>query len=412
MNTKADVSPDTSVASPIAARMARTPRSASNMAAQKAREMRARGVKLLDLTTGEPDFETPDNIKHAAIEAIRAGDTHYTNVDGTPALKDAIIRKFARENNLSYKPNEIIVSNGAKHIIYNAFAVTLEEGDEAVIPTPCWVSYPSMVSLWGATPIIVPTDESSSFKLTPEQLKSVISDRTKWLVLNSPNNPTGSIYTKQELQDLAKIVERYPRAHVLMDDIYEHLNYTGIPFSTMAEAAPQIADRVLTVNGVSKAYAMTGWRIGYAGGPAVIVSEMSKLQTQSTSNPCSISQAATIEALNGPQDAVAAYRREYEVRRDLVIAAINSIEGLHCQKPDGAFYAFVSCRDLLGRKAGDGQVIDNDATFVSKLLEAGVGSIAGSAYGTPGYFRISTATSQQILREGCEVIRSFCSSLT
>ena len=374
----------------------------------KAREMRAAGKDVIGLGAGEPDFDTPDNIKEAAIEAIKKGDTKYTAVDGTPALKKAIKEKFKRENNLSYDLNQITVGTGGKQVLYNAFMATINKGDEVVIPAPYWVSYPDMILLAGGKPKIVKCNEEDNFKLTPSKLKKAISKKTKWIILNSPSNPTGASYTKSEIKDLAEILKRNKKIYILSDDIYEHITYDNFKFSTIAEIK-ELKDRTLTMNGVSKSYSMTGWRIGYAAGPLEIIKSISKIQSQSTSNPSSISQAAAVEALNGTQDFIQERADSFKERRDFVVNSLNNIKGLSCLKPDGAFYVFPSCKKLLNKKTK----LKTDTHFVQTLLEqANVAVVQGSAFGLPGYFRISYATSMENLKKAMDRIKSFCESLS
>ena len=374
----------------------------------KAREMRAAGKDVIGLGAGEPDFDTPDNIKEAAIEAIKKGDTKYTAVDGTPALKKAIKEKFKRENNLSYDLNQITVGTGGKQVLYNAFMATINKGDEVIIPAPYWVSYPDMILLAGGKPKIVKCNEKDNFKLTPSNLKKAISKKTKWIILNSPSNPTGASYTKSEIKDLAEILKRNKKIYILSDDIYEHITYDNFKFSTIAEIK-ELKDRTLTMNGVSKSYSMTGWRIGYAAGPLEIIKSISKIQSQSTSNPSSISQAAAVEALNGTQDFIQERADSFKERRDFVVNSLNNIKGLSCLKPEGAFYVFPSCKKLLNKKTK----LKTDTHFVQTLLEqANVAVVQGSAFGLPGYFRISYATSMENLKKAMDRIKSFCESLS
>ncbi len=374
----------------------------------KAREMKAAGKDVIGLGAGEPDFDTPDNIKEAAIEAIKRGDTKYTAVDGTPALKKAIQAKFYRQNRLSYELDQITVGTGGKQVIYNAFMATVNKGDEVIIPAPYWVSYPDMVLLAGGKPKIVKCDERDNFKLTPKKLEKAISKKTKWIILNSPSNPTGSAYTEEEIEGLSKILLKYKKIYILSDDIYEQILYDNFHFFTIAEIKA-LKDRTLTVNGVSKSYSMTGWRIGYAGGPREIIKAMAKIQSQSTSNPTSISQAAAVEALNGPQDFIQERANSFKERRDFVVESLNKINGISCLEPDGAFYVFPSCNKLLGKKTK----LKTDKDFVEKLLEkAEVAVVQGSAFGVDGYFRISYATSMENLKKAMERIKSFCDSLT
>ena len=374
---------------------------------QKARELRAAGKDVIGLGAGEPDFDTPDNVKRAAIKAIKDGDTKYTAVDGTPALKKAIINKFKRENNLTYTADQITVGTGGKQVLYNAFMATLNKGDEVIIPAPFWVSYPDMVLLAGGKPKIVKCSEADGFKLTPKSLKKAITKNTKWLILNSPSNPTGAGYTKKEINDLAKVLIKHKNVHILSDDIYEHISYDNFKFYTIAQVS-KLKDRTLTMNGVSKSYAMTGWRIGYAAGPKDIIKAIGKIQSQSTSNPSSISQAAAVEALNGNQSFIKKRSKAFKVRRNFVVKSLNAINGISCLTPNGAFYVFPSCKGLLNKKTG----LKTDTDFVQKLLEkSNVAVVQGSAFGLDGYFRISYATSMQNLKKAMERIRSFCESL-
>lgn len=377
-----------------------------------AADMRRRGIDVVGLSQGEPDFPTPDHINAAAKVAIDKGLTKYTDVDGTPELKAAIVRKFQRDNALSYEPAEISVGTGGKQIIFNALLATLNPGDEVIIPAPYWVSYPDMVRLAGGTPVEVLCPESQGFKITPEQLRDAITPRTKWVVINSPSNPTGSGYSWQELKDLAAVLVDFPNVHVLTDDMYEHLRYDGWEFSTIAATEPRLRDRTLTVNGVSKAYAMTGWRIGFAGGPRHLISAMSTIQSQSTSNPCSIAQAAALAALDGPMDFLESRNETFRQRRDLCLDAFNATDGLQCRRPEGAFYLFPSCEGLIGRKTPDGITLEDDLAVGRFLLEqARVAVVPGSAFGYPGYFRISFATSTDRLTEACKRIREACHQL-
>jgi len=374
----------------------------------KAREMRAAGKDIIGLGAGEPDFDTPDNIKEAAIEAIKKGDTKYTAVDGTPALKKAVQNKFSRENGLSYDLDQITVGTGGKQVLYNAFMATVNKGDEVIIPAPYWVSYPDIILLAGGKPKIVKCEEKDNFKLTPKKLEKAISKKTKWVILNSPSNPTGSAYTKKEIEGLSKILIKYKKIYILSDDIYEHIIYDNFKFFTIAQIKT-LKDRTLTMNGVSKSYSMTGWRIGYAAGPKEIIKAIAKIQSQSTSNPTSISQAAAVEALNGKQDFIQERAKSFRERRDFVVDSLNEIKGISCLKPEGAFYVFPSCKKLLGRKTK----LKTDKDFVEKLLEnSEVAVVQGSAFGLDGYFRISYATSMENLRKAMERIKSFCDSLT
>ncbi|MDC3030383.1 pyridoxal phosphate-dependent aminotransferase [Candidatus Pelagibacter sp.] len=374
---------------------------------QKARELRAAGKDVIGLGAGEPDFDTPNNIKNAAIKAIKKGDTKYTAVDGTPALKKAVVGKFKRENNLSYSTDQITVGTGGKQVLYNAFMATLNKGDEVIIPAPFWVSYPDMVLLAGGKPKIVKCTEQEGFKLTVKKLKKAISKKTKWVILNSPSNPTGAGYTKKEIQKLAKVLIRNKKVFILSDDIYEHVRYDNFNFFTIAQIS-KLKERTLTMNGVSKSYAMTGWRIGYAAGPKEIIKAIGKIQSQSTSNPSSISQAAAVEALNGNQGFIKKRSNAFRQRRDFVVKTLNSIKGISCLKPNGAFYVFPSCKGLLNKKTK----LKTDTDFVKKLLEkANVAVVQGSAFGLDGYFRISYATSMKNLKKSMDRIKSFCESL-
>ncbi len=377
-----------------------------------ARELKAAGRDIIGLGAGEPDFDTPDHIKEAAIAAIRRGETKYTAVDGTPELKAAICRKFARENGLTFEPAQITVGTGGKQVLYNAFMATIDPGDEVVIPAPYWVSYPDMVLLAGGEPVFVSCPEQTGFKLRPEDLDAAITARTKWVVLNSPSNPTGSAYTRDELANLAEVVRRHPHVRVLTDDIYEHLVYDGFVFHTFAQVAPDLADRTLTVNGVSKAYAMTGWRIGYAGGPKELIRAMATIQSQSTSNPCSISQAAAAAALDGDQSFLAERNEVFRKRRDLVVDMLNRAPGLRCLKPEGAFYVYPSCAGVIGKRTPKGQRIETSEDFARYLLEdAGVAVVHGSAFGLDPYFRISYATATELLEDACQRIVRACERL-
>ena len=373
----------------------------------KAREMRASGKDVIGLGAGEPDFDTPENVKEAAIEAIKNGETKYTAVDGTPQLKKAIVEKFKRENNLDYTTDQITVGTGGKQVIYNTFMATLNKGDEVIIPAPFWVSYPDMVLLAGGTPKIIKCDEKDSFKLSAKKLEKAISKKTKWLILNSPSNPTGAGYTKKEIEDLSKVLLKHKKIFILSDDIYEHIRYDGFNFFTIAQIS-KLKERTLTMNGVSKSYAMTGWRIGYAAGPKEIINAIRKIQSQSTSNPSSISQAAAVEALNGQQNFIKERAEAFRKRRDFVVNSLNNIKGINCLTPNGAFYVFPSCKELLNKKTK----IKTDTEFVQKLLEKSmVAVVQGSAFGLDGYFRISYATSMENLEKAITRIKNFCDSL-
>ncbi len=378
----------------------------------QARALVRAGRDVIALAAGEPDFDTPDNIKEAAIRAIRDGKTKYTDVDGLPELKAAICGKFSRENRLSYTPAQINVSPGGKPVLYNAFVATLSPGDEVIVPAPYWVSYPDMVYLAGGEPVFVDTTAEQGFLVQPKALERAITPRTKWLILNSPSNPSGGAYSREALKALAEVLLRHPHVWVLTDDMYEHLLYDGLEFCTIAEVEPALYERTLTMNGVSKAYAMTGWRIGYAGGPEPLIKAMAKVESQSTSNPCSISQWAAVEALNGPQDFIAERAAVFETRRDLVVSMLNQARGIRCPKPDGAFYVYPSCEGLIGRRTASGQVIGDDQSFTSALLDAeGVAVVQGSAFGLSPFFRISYATSTEVLEDACARIQRFCASL-
>lgn len=378
----------------------------------KARELKASGRDIIALSAGEPDFETPDNIKEAAIKAIRDGQTRYTAVDGIPELKAAIVAKFKRENGLTYKPSQVTVGTGGKQVLFNALVATLDAGDEVIIPAPYWVSYPDIVQFAGGTPVPVETKLEDNFKLQPAALEAAITPKTKWLIFNSPSNPTGAAYSRAELKALTDVLVKYPHVWILTDDMYEHLVYDDFEFVTLAQVEPALYDRTLTMNGVSKAYCMTGWRIGYAAGPEVLIKAMGTLQSQSTSNPSSIAQWAAVEALNGPQDFIAANNKVFKERRDLVVSMLNQARGLTCPKPEGAFYVYPSCAGLIGKTTPSGKVIENDEIFASELLEAeGVAVVHGSAFGLGPAFRISYATATKDLEEACLRIQRFCGSL-
>ncbi|WP_122464879.1 pyridoxal phosphate-dependent aminotransferase [Brevundimonas lutea] len=392
--------------------LARVKPSATLAVTARARELKREGRDVIGLGAGEPDFDTPDNVKEAAIDAIRRGETKYTDVDGLPELKAAISAKFERENGLSYAPSQIHVAPGGKAVIYNALVATLSPGDEVIVPAPYWVSYPDMVLLAGGEPVVVVGHEADGFKLKPEALEAAITDRTSWLILNSPSNPTGAAYTRAELEALAEVLRRHPQVWVLTDDIYEHLTYGDFQFVTLAQAAPDLIDRTLTMNGVSKAYAMTGWRIGFAGGPKPLIDLMRKVAGQTTSNPSSISQWAAVEALNGPQDFIAERAGHFERRRDLVVSMLNQAEGVRCATPEGAFYVYPSIEGLIGKTTPGGTTIADDETFTKELLDAeGVAVVQGSAFGLSPYFRVSYATGEDALTEACQRIQRFCASL-
>ncbi len=378
----------------------------------QARALKSEGVDVIALSAGEPDFDTPDNIKDAAIKAIRDGVTKYTDPDGTPELKRAICAKFKRENGLDYTPGQVHVAPGGKPVIYNALLASLSPGDEVLIPAPYWVSYPDMALLAGGEPVIVPTRAEDGFRLKPEALEAAITPRSKWLILNSPSNPTGAAYSAADLKAIAEVLLRHPQVWVLTDDMYEHLLYDGFEFSTIAQVEPALYDRTLTMNGVSKAYAMTGWRIGYAAGPEPLIKAMGKAISQTTSNASSISQAAAVEALNGPQDFIPERAAHFEKRRDLVVSMLNQASGLVCAKPEGAFYVYPSCEGLIGRKTEAGKVIGSDEDFAKELLAAeAVAVVHGAAFGLSPFFRISYATSTEVLEDACTRIQRFCASL-
>lgn len=389
----------------LASRLNRIKPSPSSMAGQRARELRAQGRDIVGLTAGEPDFETPEHIKEAATRAMAAGKTRYTDVGGTPELREAVSQKFKAENGLDYGVNEIIVGTGAKQVIFNALMCTLEAGDEVIVPAPYWVSYPDIALLADGVPVFVDCPAVKGFKLQPEVLERAITPKTRWLVLNSPNNPSGATYTRDELVALAQVLNRHPHVWVMTDDIYEHLIYDGREFATLAQAAPELKDRILTINGVSKAYAMTGWRIGYGAGPAALIKAMVKLQSQSTSGASSIGQAAAVAALAGPQDFIAVNRGVFQQRRDDVVAALNKIDGIRCHAPEGAFYVFASCEALFGLRTPSGARITTSDDWIMHLLDAqNLAALQGSAYGVPTHFRLSFAASTEHLLEGCRRI--------
>lgn len=379
---------------------------------QKARQMKAAGRDVIGLGAGEPDFDTPENIKDAAVDAIRRGETKYTAVEGIIELREAISAKFKRENNLNYSPAQILVAPGGKAVIYAALMATLSPGDEVIVPAPYWVSYPDIVVLGSGTPVLVRTRFEDGFRLTPQALERAITPKTKWLIFNQPGNPSGVCYTREELHALAEVLLRHPHVWVLTDDMYEHLVYEGVSFRTIAEADPELYPRTLTMNGVSKAYAMTGWRIGYCGGPEPLIRAMTKLQSQTVSNAASISQWAAVEALNGRQDFIPKFQRLFEERRDLVVSMLNQASGIECLKPQGAYYVYPSIRKLIGKSAPNGARIETDSDFVRALLEQeGVAVVQGAAFGLSPYFRISYATSHELLEEACRRIQRFCARL-
>jgi len=377
----------------------------------KARELKAAGRDVIGLAAGEPDFDTPDNIKEAAIKAIHDGQTKYTAVEGIPELRAAVAAKFKRENNIDYKPSQTFVAPGGKTIIFNALLATLNPGDEVIVPAPYWVSYPDIALLGGGKPVVIETTLESGFRLTPEALDKAITPKTKWLIFNQPSNPTGACYTREQLKALTDVLMKHPHVWVLTDDMYEHLVYGGFQFTTVLEVELGLYDRTLTMNGVSKAYAMTGWRIGYAGGPEALITLMRKVESQSTSNPCSIAQAAAVEALNGTQEFLAPRAEAFQKRRDLVVSMLNQATGITCAKPEGAFYVYPSCAGLMGKTAPSGKVLETDVDFVTELLETeGVAVVQGSAFGLGPYFRISYATSEAVLEDACSRIQRFCAN--
>ena len=368
----------------------------------KAAELKRQGIDVISLGAGEPDFDTPDNIKQAAIQGIKNGITKYTNTDGTPELKQAVCDKFKRENGLTYALDEVIIGAGGKQVIYNLFMATLNNGDEVIIPAPYWVSYPDIALLSGGIPITVETTMAYGFKLSPEDLEAAISSRTKWFILNSPSNPSGSAYSRNELMQIAAVLRRHPNVHIMSDDIYEHIVFDNFEFVTLATVAPDLKDRIFIVNGVSKSYSMTGWRIGYGAGRKDIIKAMTLIQSQSTSNPCSISQVAAVEALNGTQEFIKPNALGFQKKRDLVMSLLQNINGISCYKPEGAFYLFPSCKGLFGKKAPNGNTINSSNDFATFLLEsANVAVVPGIAFGLEGYFRISYATSEALLTDAC-----------
>ena len=387
--------------------------SATMAISAKARDLRAEGLDVIGLSQGEPDFDTPDNVKEVAIQAIRDGVTKYTNVDGTPELKRAIRAKLKRENGLDYEQDEVIVGTGGKQVLYNAFMATLNPGDEVIVPAPYWVSYPDIVLLGGGTPVFVPTTAEDGFRMTAAALEAAITSKTKWLIFNSPSNPSGAAYGREHLKPLTDVLMRHPQVWTMTDDMYEHLVYDDFEFVTVAQVEPGLKDRTLTVNGVSKAYCMTGWRIGYGAGPAHLIKAMAKLQGQSTSNPSSVSQAAAVEALSGPQDFIARNNVAFKDRRDLVVSMLNQASGISCPRPEGAFYVYPSCEGCIGKATPKGKRIENDLDFVTELLEAeGVAVVHGEAFGLSPHFRISYAISAEELEDACGRIQRFCNSLT
>ena len=392
--------------------LSRVKPSATLAADAKARELKAQGKDVIGLAAGEPDFDTPDNIKEAAIKAIRDGKTKYTNVDGIPELKEAIVAKFQRENGLTYKTSQVNVSPGGKPVIWNAMIATLNPGDEVIVPTPYWVSYWDIVLLAGGKPVAVASTAERGFKLQPADLEAAITPSTRWVLLNSPSNPSGAAYTRAELRALADVLLRHPHVWILTDDMYEHLVFGDFKFCTIAEVEPALYDRTLTMNGVSKAYAMTGWRIGYAAGPEPLIKAMAKVMSQTTSNPSSISQWAAVEALNGTQDFIKPNAKLFEGRRDLVVSMLNQANGIKCPTPEGAFYVYPSCEGLIGKTAPSGKVITSDADFAVELLETeGVAVVFGAAFGLSPFFRISYATANSVLEDACQRIQRFCANV-
>jgi aspartate aminotransferase len=396
----------------LSAALDRVKPSATIAVTDKARALKAAGRNVIGLGAGEPDFDTPANVKLAAIRAIEAGKTKYTAVDGLVELKDAVIAKFQRENGLSYKPNQVIIGTGGKQVLYNALMATINPGDEVIIPAPYWVSYPEMVALAGGEPVAVVCTAEHGFKLQPQDLEKAITAKTKWIILNSPSNPTGAAYSRAELKAITDVLVKHPHVWVMTDDMYEHLVYDDFEFATPAQIEPKLYDRTLTVNGVSKAYCMTGWRIGYAGGPPELIKAMATIQSQSTSNPSSISQWAAVEALSGPQDFIPVNNKAFKERRDLVVSMLNQAKGIHCPRPDGAFYVYPSCAGTMGKTAPSGKLLANDEDFVTELLEnEGVAVVQGSAFGLGPAFRISYATKNSDLEDACKRIQRFCGNL-
>jgi aspartate aminotransferase len=396
----------------LADRLARVKPSPTMAMTALATELQAEGRDIISLSQGEPDFDTPANIREAAIAAIHRGETRYTVFDGRIELKRAVAAKFKRENGLGYETSQITVSSGGKQVLFNALVATINPGDEVVIPAPFWVSYPEMVLLCDGVPVPVACPHNNGFKMRPEDLDAAITPRTKWLILNSPSNPSGAAYSESDLKGLAEVLRHHPQVWVMADDMYEHLVYDDFAFRTIAQVEPALYERTLTVNGVSKAYCMTGWRIGYGGGPKALIKAMGAIQSNSTANPCSISQAAAIEALTGPQDFIPVHNAKFKERRDLVVDLLNRVPGLFCPRPEGAFYVYPSCAGLIGKRTPDGRTIENDEDFVRYLLEAeGVAVVHGEAFGLAPHFRISYATSTDVLREACARIERACRAL-
>ena len=396
----------------VADRLSRIKPSPTLAVTAKVNELKAAGRDIIGLGAGEPDFDTPDFVKEAAYEAIKNGQTKYTTVNGTAELKQAIIEKFKRDNELTYTADQITVGTGGKQVLYNALMASVNPGDEVLIPAPYWVSYPDMTLLAEGTPVTIECSEENNFKLKPEDLEAAITPKTKWLIMNSPSNPTGGAYTWDEMKAITDVLMRHPHVYIMSDDMYEHIVYDGFKYCTPAQVEPALFDRTLTCNGVSKSYAMTGWRIGYAGGPADLIKAMSKIQSQSTSNPSSVSQAAALGALTGDQSFLIERNDAFKKRRDLVVGLLNEAEGLSCLTPEGAFYVYPSCAGVIGKTTPDGTVIESDADFITYLLESeGVACVHGSAFGLSPYFRISYATSEEVLTEACGRIQKACAAL-
>ena len=413
MSFRAETIKGESLVSILAKRLAAVKPSPTIAATTKAAELKAQGLDVIGLGAGEPDFDTPDHIKAAGKAAIDRGETKYTPTNGTPALRKAIVDKFKRENGLDYKADQVTIGVGGKQVIFNAVLATVQDGDEVVIPTPYWVSYSDIVLMFGGTPIFVPCGENANFKISPEALEAAITPKTKWLIMNSPNNPTGAAYTQKELRALADVLLKHPHVWIMTDDMYEHLTYDGFKFTTMGQIEPKLMDRTLTINGVSKAYAMTGWRLGYACGPIELIKAMNMVQSQSASHPSSITQAATVTALNEPLDFLKPRNDMYKSRRDMVVKMLNEAKGITCQTPEGAFYVYPSCAGCIGKTTPKGRKIATDTDFVEALLEeALVAAVQGKAFGLSPYFRISYATSTEVLKKACERIQQFCASLT
>jgi len=397
----------------ISDRVNQMAQSAAIVVDQKVRELSASGRDIVGLGSGEPDFDTPDNIKQAAIDALWAGKTKYTTVDGIAELKAAVAQKFERDNGLSFKTSQISVGAGGKQIITNAFAATLNPGDQVIVPAPYWVTYPDSAKVWGGEPVVVSCPQSQGFKMLPDQLEAAITDRTRWLIINSPSNPSGATYDARELRALADVLARHPHVIIMTDDIYEHIIFDHCPFATIGNVAPELADRILIVNGVSKTYCMTGWRIGYGAGPEDIIRAMAKMQGQTTTHPASVSQYASVEALNGDQTFIRDHVAAYQRRRDFVVAELNAAEGIECLLPEGAFYVYPSCAGVIGKTAPNGSVIETDGDFALALLETeGVAIVHGAAFGLSPHFRITTAAADEKLAEACKRIRRFCEVLT